>query len=735
MERGFVRAAAFAAMLAFALAGAQGDAQSASGPIDEARGLRRGLAEVAQGATGGGGQPAAAPQAQPPDQPPPAQQPPPPPERPIFRAGVNFVRVDVIVTDKNGNTVSDLTQADFDVTEAGQPQKVETFKLIELDGGLMPATDGPPREIRTDLDEETEAARDDVRLFGLFLDDYHVRRGSSLAARNEIARFVETQLGPSDMIGVMYPLSPLDTVRFTRNHAAVQRGVQQFLGRKFEYDPKNDVERRVAYYPTEVVEKIRNDVSLSALKALIIHMGGLKEGRKALILVSEGYSAILPPQMRNQCATCGGADNPASRDPNAGAGSLLEDRAAWTASSSMEMDLRDVYDLANRNNVAIYPVDPRGLATSEFDISENIGMQIDRGYLNSTMETLRTLALQSDGRAIVNRNDLTMAMKQIVKDTSSYYLLGYSSTLGGTDGKFHEIKVRVKRPGVQVRARNGYWAMTRDDAARAEAIANPKPGPPRAVETALAVINQPSRVRVIRTWIGTERGADGKTTVTFVWEPAPRALGDAVRNGETASRVALTAVAPDGAPYYRGRVPDRAPAAGTNGSAVAAPATASRVVFDAQPGKMQLRLSVEGATAQVLDSEVREITVPDLTGTTALGTPALFRARSVRDLQQLKADANPVPVVGREFSRTDRLVVRVAAYGPGGTTPKLSAKLLNRAGQSMSELPVAAPASPGARAEIEVALAPIPAGEYLIEITAAGDSGEAKELVAFRVIG
>ena len=83
--------------------------------------------------------------------------------------------------------------------------------------------------------------------------------------------------------------------------------------------------------------------------------------------------------------------------------------------------------LANRNNVAIYAVDPRGLATNEFGIDQNISMQTDRDYLNSTMDTLRTLAEQTDGRAIVNRNDLTMAMKQIVRDTSAYYLLGYNS--------------------------------------------------------------------------------------------------------------------------------------------------------------------------------------------------------------------------------------------------------------------------------------------------------------------
>jgi hypothetical protein len=149
---------------------------------------------------------------------------------------------------------------------------------------------------------------------------------------------------------------------------------------------------------------------------------------------------------------------------------------------------------------------------------------------------------------------------------------------------------------------------------------------------------------------------------------------------------------------------------------------------------MQLRLAIEDGGAQVIDSEVREITVPDLTATTALGTAAVFRARTVRDLQQLKTEADPAPMVGREFSRTDRLLVRVAAYGPGGTTPKIAARLLNRTGQAMNDLPVSAPASPGGRAEIELALSPIPAGEYVIEIVATSEGEEARQLVAFRVI-
>src|SRR6185436_16030765 len=324
--------------------------------------------------------------AQAPQQPPAGPPPPPPIEnlpQPVFRTGINYVRVDVIVTDRAGNPVNDLKPGDFEITEQNRLQKVETFKLISLDGGLMDSTNTPPRQIRTDADEESEAARDDVRLFAMFLDDYHVRRETSMSARGQLARFVETQLGPSDMIGVMYPLEPVSAVRMTRNHDAVVQGIQQFVGRKYDYTPKNDYEEKIVYYPTETVEQIRNQISLSAIKSLIVHMGGLKEGRKGLILVSEGYTNMLPPQMRDSNAQLPGSDNPARGNPDAGSNSLIEDRAAFMTGAAMEDALRDIWDLANKNNTAIYAVDPRGLATNEFGIDQNIGGRVDRTYLNN----------------------------------------------------------------------------------------------------------------------------------------------------------------------------------------------------------------------------------------------------------------------------------------------------------------------------------------------------------------
>ena len=151
---------------------------------------------------------------------------------------------------------------------------------------------------------------------------------------------------------------------------------------------------------------------------------------------------------------------------------------------------------------------------------------------------------------------------------------------------------------------------------------------------------------------------------------------------------------------------------------------------------MQLRVAVESGAADVLDSELREITVPDMTAPqTLLSTPAVFRGRTVRDVQQLKSDPLAMPTPVREFSRTERVFIRIHVYGPGTSAPTLSAKLLNRTGQSMSDLTVSdAPGTDGLK-EIDLSLASLPAGEYLVEITATGEGEPVKELVGFRMAG
>ncbi len=375
------------------------------------------------------------------------QQPPaqPPPQIPTFRAAVNVVRVDVIATGRDGRPVDDMTQADFEVTEDGKPQRIETFKLIQVDGIPKPG-DPEPRAIRSEYDEESEAAREDVRLYAIFLDDYHVRRSSAMGVKPALSAFIQKQLAPADLCGIMYPTMAVGAVTLTRSQDSLLSAIRRFEGRKYDYQPRYPFEEKYAMYPAEVVERIRNQVTLSALRSLVVRMGSLREGRKAVILVSEGFSNTLPAQLNDPVSSLPGVLNPAR---GAVGRESVDDREAFLASIDLRSDLIQVYEAANRNNTAIYTLDPRGLATGEFAMTEGVGAQTDRLYLQSTLDTLRALSSETDGRAIINRNDLEAGLKQVVQDSSAYYLLGYSSTNAAADGKFHEVKVRTKRSGVQ----------------------------------------------------------------------------------------------------------------------------------------------------------------------------------------------------------------------------------------------------------------------------------------------
>ncbi len=316
-----------------------------------------------------------------------------------------------------------------------------------------------------------------------------------MVVRKPLIEFIQNQLAPADMVAIMYPLTPITGLTFTRNRASLISAIENFEGRRFDYRPRNEFEERYAYYPASTVEQIRNQVVMSALKGAAARLGGLREGRKSVIFVSEGFTTILPPQLNEPVAAMpgmGGRNVPATAQNS--------DRAEWSAQVNMVSDLSLIFTEMNRNNTSIYAVDPKGLAPFEYDINQGVGLQVDRKHLEMGLDTLRALADNTDGRAIVNRNDIGKAMQQIIRDASGYYLIGYNSSQAPTDGKFHKIDVEVTRKGVDVRARKGYWAYTAEDAARVEA---PRAEAPPAVTAALATLVDPPRGRPARVWTGT----------------------------------------------------------------------------------------------------------------------------------------------------------------------------------------------------------------------------------------
>jgi VWFA-related protein len=640
---------------------------------------------------------------------PPPQQSPQQPQQPTFRVRVDTVSVDAIVLDKSGKPITDLTAEDFEIREAGKVQKIESFKLVQTDDGR----EGPPlREILSFQDQQREAANEQNRLFVIFLDDYHVRRTNSIRVHQALGQFV-SQLSPRDLVAISYPLTPAGALTFTRNHDGTAQAIGKFEGRKYDYTPRNPFEERYQLQPPELLERMRNELVLGGLESLCVFLGSLRDGRKTVLFVSEGMSGTLPPGVRTQGNIVGAAPTPQSQSQ------------MFFNSTDLLSQFRQVFVAANRSNTSIYTFDPRGLATSEFDLTDRVAAEADRQVLTESLDSLRIIADNTDGRPIVNRNEPTPELRRMVQDNSAYYLLGYTTSVAPRDGKFHEIQVRVKRPGADVRARKGYWAYTAEDAERASAPA--KPAAPRDVVTALddlADTVEPASRRPVIVWMGATRGADegGKATVTLAWEPSPGTPDP----GEVVDRINVTATSIYGDVVFRGPVA-RDPQAGRPGGTV---------TFQAPPGEVRARIVAENAKGMRLDTADAAVVVPDFSkpGPT-ISTPIVFRGRTARDLQVIKAATAPVPSASRLFSRTERILVRFDAYGPGGTAPTIAMRLLNRNGEQMAPLPPPGPGATPSTFQAEFGLGPLPPGDYLIEILATSGTDSTRRLLAIRVTG
>ncbi|HMF95273.1 MAG TPA: VWA domain-containing protein [Vicinamibacterales bacterium] len=360
-----------------------------------------------------------------------AQQPAPAQQPPVFRGGTTLVQVDAIVTDDSGTPVVDLAAADFDVLDDGRAVPIERVRFL---GAAAYEGDSTLAPIRTHEDEEREASRDDVRVYAIVLDDYHVQRMGELRVVDPLIAFVQ-QLPPTDLVAVYYPLDSMTDVAFSRNREPVLKAIRAFKGRRGDYQPTRPVEEEHVRHPRDI-ERIRREITMSALEGLATHLGGIKQGRKTVVFVSEGFTEPTD-------------------------------------------ELRDVYQAASRANVAIYPVDPQGMTTGPRRATTTAQMM---NFAVGDRDMLAALASETGGRPIVERNDIRGELQRIVRDATAYYLIAYESP-HPDDGKFHRVTVRVKRPKTTVFARTGYWSVKRGQ--NTEALASLAPDVAAGVQDAV----------------------------------------------------------------------------------------------------------------------------------------------------------------------------------------------------------------------------------------------------------
>jgi VWFA-related protein len=592
---------------------------------------------------------APAPSAQPPanPQPPPAgsQQP------PIFRAGTNQVRVDVTVLDRKGDPVTDLSKEDFDVREDGVAQAIDTIKLIEANGDAP--EDDTSLPIRSPEHAAVEAARDDIRVFVIFWDEYHVAQmGPAIRAREALTNFVQFAFGPTDLVALMDQLTPTDAIRFTRDRRLLAEQVHKLQGRQGVYTPPRSAVEEAQMYRARDIEMLRAQVTASALESTIAFLGSIKEGRKSILYVSQTVGRL-------------------------GTGPM--DNFTW---------LDAVTRAANANNVSIYSFDPRGLEMNA-----------------RPSEILQSLAENTGGKQFSN-NEPSASLRQIVKNARAFYLLGYASAKNPADGKFHKIVVKVKRPGVDVRARTGYFAPSTTEMNTAREKAAKDEAPPEIARALATIVDAPHMAVAGDLWAGAAPGPGGTPRVTVAWTPRDDSKG--------AAAVSVKVSAEDGRIYFDG------------------PVQGNRVVFDVAPGTLHITRRLLDADGSAGDRADSTIDVPDFArAPLSITSPAVFRGRTPIELRAVQADPDPQPFAGRQFERTDRIVVRFAVLGPSAADATVTANLLGRRGAPLATLPLKT--VPGRGFELDLPIGSIARGEYVIAIAASRGADQAKTLVSFRV--
>lgn len=359
-------------------------------------------------------------------------------------------------------------------------------------------------------------------------------------------------------------------------------------------------------------------------------------------------------------------------------------------------DLQGVVRASSRYHLAIYTFNPEAAG-------ENGAPDAERQRRRATLEWL---AAQTGGRAALDAESFAPGFQRMADDLAAYYTL----TLGPekTDGRFHPVEVRSRARNAQVRARPGYWAALGTEL--------------RALTSTMTPISRRGlrRSPAIDAWVGLLRDPNGRARMVITWEPR-------IRGAVVPELVEVKARTPTGGQLFDGRV------ARVGAGAVQSTDSAR---FDVPAGRVELDLAILDIQGKVIDTDVRDVDVPDF-GRPARGpvllAPEVVRARTLPDFRTASTNPDAAPSSVRTFARGDRLLIRVPAFDGSGTAVRVTATVLNERGQPMRQID-ATPAAPReGMTEFALPLSWLVPGEYQIELQGANANGTVRERVAFRV--
>jgi VWFA-related protein len=390
-------------------------------------------------------------------------------ERPTFKVQVDLVTNDVIVRDDKGNFVPDLKKDEFEVFEDGVKQDITSMTVVtggRVNNLLAPPPPPPPEGIIL----PPSRPKNDVsgRIFLFFVDDLHLQFHNTGRVRELFKKISKELVHDGDMFGIVSSGPSSIAIDMTYDRMRLEEAIKKIAGN--ELKPTDIIQGPSGSQgPSEV--RYRAHVAFSTVNDILQNLEQVHNRRKALVYVSDGYDfnpfqdarlgTMDPnsPFAQNEFAR---TQNQMAQQNSDGTSTNATDpmtqqqkQGEEFADADLARELGELTRQANRANVTMYTIDPRGLVGMG-DIDEQVDPQQWNEFVRKSQDSLRVIAEETGGIAVVNQNDFSKALKRIDAETSDYYVLGYYSKNPDMTKRRRQIDVKVTRKDAHVWFRKEY---------------------------------------------------------------------------------------------------------------------------------------------------------------------------------------------------------------------------------------------------------------------------------------
>jgi VWFA-related protein len=468
----------------------------------------------------------------------PAQQPASESPLPVIRATTHAVLVDVVVTDKQGNVITDLKPEEITLKENGKPQKLSSFRLERVGGEPTPLPEGL-------YSNRPEYFAPPGPVTIVLLDALNTTVQNQQNARQALLSYLASQFQPGLRMAVYGLTNKLLRLQgFTTDYQQLYQSIQAYRPSSPATSPSaaESIGGATLHIPqgrasagnmvavqnfigesTPVVLESRIATTLAAMREIARVTGGMS-GRKNLIWISAGFPVAFSPDEGTtitsamiESANCPTCPPPLANEAHVQADSNVVER--------FKDEIRKTSAAMSASQISIYPVDARGLvnydggqATTRGGLLNTAAMSGDSvaGVMN-TQDAMKELALQTGGKAYYNRNDIDKAVALASADGGAYYALSYTSTNKKFDGAYRTLKIEISRPNMQVRHRAGYFAYDTTAAAKGK-------GKSKTGELSVADVMADSSLVLFDGQVAPK--ASGKAIAMFRIEPKSVSWGD-----------------------------------------------------------------------------------------------------------------------------------------------------------------------------------------------------------------